>query len=61
VVLELKDVNALNDKGLPALRDVSLTVRAGEILGVAAWPATANPSWPRSSPACARPSAASAN
>jgi simple sugar transport system ATP-binding protein len=35
VVLELKDVNALNDKGLPALRDVSLTVRAGEILGVA--------------------------
>jgi ABC-type uncharacterized transport system ATPase subunit len=36
VVLELKNVNALNDKGLPALRDVSLTLRAGEILGVAA-------------------------
>lgn len=35
VVLDLRNVNADNDKGLPALKDVSLQVRAGEILGVA--------------------------
>jgi len=35
VVLELKDVCAADDRGLPALRDLSLTVRAGEILGIA--------------------------
>jgi simple sugar transport system ATP-binding protein len=35
VVLSLQSVNAENDKGLPALRDVSFEVRAGEILGVA--------------------------
>jgi simple sugar transport system ATP-binding protein len=35
VVLELRDVHALNDKGLPALRGLSLTVRQGEILGIA--------------------------
>ena len=35
VVLEVKDVHAENDKGLPALNGVSLTVRAGEILGIA--------------------------
>jgi ABC-type uncharacterized transport system ATPase subunit len=35
VVLSLADVHALNDKGLPALRGVSLQVRAGEILGLA--------------------------
>jgi len=35
VVLSLADVRALNDKGLPALRGVSLQVRAGEILGLA--------------------------
>lgn len=34
-VLELKNVNALNDKGYPALRDVSLCIREGEIVGVA--------------------------
>ena len=34
-VLELSDVRALNDKGLPALRDISLTVHAGEIVGIA--------------------------
>ncbi len=35
VVLQLTDVSAENDKGLPALKNVSLTVRAGEIVGVA--------------------------
>jgi len=35
VVLELEGVRAENDKGLPALRDVALQVRAGEIVGLA--------------------------
>jgi simple sugar transport system ATP-binding protein len=35
VVLSVESVSANNDKGLPALRDLSLQVRAGEILGVA--------------------------
>ncbi len=35
VVLELDQVSAENDKGLPALKRVSLTVRAREIVGVA--------------------------
>jgi len=35
VVLEVDDIYAENDKGLPALRGVSLNVRAGEIVGVA--------------------------
>ena len=36
IVLSLRDVSATNDRGLPALRDVSLDVRAGEIVGIAA-------------------------
>src|SRR5712692_3147560 len=36
VVLRLVNVKANNDKGLPALRNVSLNVRAGEIVGIAA-------------------------
>ena len=35
IVLEVTDVHAEGDKGLPALRGVSLNVRAGEIVGVA--------------------------
>ncbi len=35
VVLELEAVEANNDKGLPALRGVSFSIRQGEILGVA--------------------------
>jgi len=35
VVLDVKDIHADNDKGLPALRGISLNVRAGEIVGVA--------------------------
>jgi simple sugar transport system ATP-binding protein len=35
VVLSAQDIHAENDKGLPALRGVSLSVRAGEIVGVA--------------------------
>lgn len=34
-ILELEDVNALNDRELPALKDVDLRVRQGEILGIA--------------------------
>ena len=34
-VLEIENLKALNDKGLPALRGVSLSVRAGEIVGIA--------------------------
>ncbi len=36
VVLEVRDVEAENNKGVPALRKVSLDVREGEILGIAA-------------------------
>jgi len=35
VVLSVKDVRAENNKGVPALRGLSLDVRAGEILGIA--------------------------
>jgi ABC-type uncharacterized transport system ATPase subunit len=34
-VLELRGVSALGDKGVPALRNVDLEVRAGETLGIA--------------------------
>jgi general nucleoside transport system ATP-binding protein len=34
-VVRLEQVSVLDDQGLPALRDVSLEVRAGEILGIA--------------------------
>ncbi len=35
VVLLVENIHALNDRGVPALRGVSLQVRAGEILGIA--------------------------
>lgn len=35
VVLELKNIKVKDDRGLPALRDVSLTICSGEILGIA--------------------------
>lgn len=35
VVLEVIDLHALNDKGLPALKGVSFTIAEGEILGLA--------------------------
>jgi simple sugar transport system ATP-binding protein len=35
VVLEMRSVSALSDRGLPALREVDLTVQEGEILGIA--------------------------
>lgn len=34
-VLVMKDVNAVDDRGIPALKNFNLTVRAGEIVGVA--------------------------
>ncbi|MEA3459575.1 MAG: ABC transporter ATP-binding protein, partial [Chloroflexota bacterium] len=34
-VLEVRGLRALNDKGLPALKGISLSVRQGEILGIA--------------------------
>ena len=36
MVLEVRDVEAANDRGLPALRGASLQIRAGEIVGLAA-------------------------
>jgi general nucleoside transport system ATP-binding protein len=36
VVLEVTDVKADNDRGLPALRGASFTIRSGEIVGLAA-------------------------
>jgi len=36
VILSVEDVSARNDRGLPALNGVSLQVRAGEIVGIAA-------------------------
>jgi len=35
VVLEVRDLTAENDKGLPALRGITLQIHAGEILGIA--------------------------
>jgi simple sugar transport system ATP-binding protein len=35
IVLTVKDLNALNNKNLPALRDISFAVREGEILSIA--------------------------
>ena len=35
IVLDIKDLKAENDKGLPALRGFSINVRKGEIVGVA--------------------------
>lgn len=35
VVLQVRDLKATNNKGAPALRGLSLAVRAGEILGIA--------------------------
>ena len=35
IILSIEDVRAENDKGLPALKGVTLQVRAGEILGLA--------------------------
>ena len=35
IALELKDVRAVDDKGLPALDGISFEIRAGEILGIA--------------------------
>ncbi len=35
IVLDVKNVSATNNKGVPALRNFSLNVRAGEILGIA--------------------------
>ena len=34
-VLVMKDVNAVDDRGIPALKNFNLTVHAGEIVGVA--------------------------
>jgi simple sugar transport system ATP-binding protein len=35
IILDVRDIHAENDKGLPALRGISLHVRAGEIVGIA--------------------------
>ncbi|MCD6400922.1 MAG: ABC transporter ATP-binding protein [Anaerolineales bacterium] len=35
IILDVKNIHSLNDKGLPALQGVTLNVRAGEIVGLA--------------------------
>jgi len=35
VVLEVRNIHALSDRGMPALKDVSFTIRRNEILGIA--------------------------
>jgi len=35
IVLQVEGLHALNDKGLPAVKNVSFTVSAGEIMGIA--------------------------
>lgn len=35
IVLDVKDLCALNDRGLPALKNINFSIREGEILGVA--------------------------
>jgi len=35
IILDVKEVHAENDKGLPALRGLSLNIRSGEIVGIA--------------------------
>ncbi len=35
VVVQIKDLEALNDKGVPALKKVTLSISGGEILGIA--------------------------
>ena len=35
IVLTVEDLNALNNKNLPVLRDISFAVREGEVLGIA--------------------------
>ena len=35
VLLEVDDIHVLDDRGLPAVKGVSLSVRAGEIVGIA--------------------------
>jgi ABC-type uncharacterized transport system ATPase subunit len=35
VILQMENVNCLSDKGYPALKDINLSIKAGEILGVA--------------------------
>ena len=54
VVLEAHDLHAEGDRGVPALRGVSLAVRARrDRRRGRASPATASASWPRRSPGCA--------
>jgi len=45
LVLDVRDIYAENDKGLPALRGLSLNVRAGEIVGVAGVAGNAGHQW----------------
>ena len=55
VRLAVSGLCALDDRGLPALHDVDLEVRSGEIVGIAGVPATASGNWPRWPPASGAP------
>lgn len=52
VVLRMEKVTCLNDGVCPRL-NVSLDVRAGEIVALPRWWATASANWRMSSPGCA--------
>ena len=54
VVMKMSDVCAMNDRNLPALRNVDLELHAGRSLVSPVYPAMASGSWRRPWPGCAR-------
>jgi len=54
-LLQIERICADDDQGLPALKEISLVVHAGEVLGIAGVGGTVRRNWRRCSPACAAP------